>query len=101
MNDQSKEERIKFAQERYLRAMHAMQTGVEFQEDKTELEPKHLRVGVNSAMVGQGALVQLLIKQGLIDEVAFYEKMADLMEADAESYGKRISEERGQNIKLA
>ena len=39
--------------QRYLDAAHAMQTGVAFtmHQDSSQTDPKHLRVGINSAMV--------------------------------------------------
>ena len=50
--------------QRYDAAAHAMQSGVAFEIGagvSRETEPKHLRVGVNSAMVDSAALAALLI----------------------------------------
>ena len=51
----------------YLKAAHAMQSGVAFKmhTDPSETQPKHLRVGVNSAMVEQSAIAKLLIDKAL------------------------------------
>lgn len=50
----------------YAELLHAMQSGVEFLEDKKDQTPKQLRVGVNSAMVNDSGLVDLLIEKGII-----------------------------------
>lgn len=74
--------RIVAARERYSRAAHAMQSGVamEMNYRPQPTEPKHLRVGVNTALVDHGALVTLLIAKGVFSEVARYEKhIGDLM----------------------
>lgn len=81
-------------QDRYAAAAHAMQTGVAMQMnfDPSETTPKHLRVGVNSAMVEHGALVKILLDKGLLTEDEYYKTLADFMEAEAESYRARIQE---------
>lgn len=40
--------------ERYIRAAHAMQSGVAFSMPSAETEPKHLRVGLNKRDGGDG-----------------------------------------------
>lgn len=82
------EDSVKKHYDRYYAAAHAMQSAVAFsmQMDPAETTPKHLRVGVNAAMVEHGALVGLLLKKGLITEEEFYEALADKMEAEVESY---------------
>lgn len=54
----------------YLRLAHAMQAGVAMWQnyDPSETTPKHLRVGINSAMADHGALVDLLFKKGILTE---------------------------------
>lgn len=55
---------------KYQKLLHAMQTGVAFKIEKEgkEIEPKHLRVGVNAALVQTSATANLLMKKGLITE---------------------------------
>lgn len=48
--------------------------------------PKHLRVGVNSAMSDHGALARLLIDKGFFTEEEYVKAIADMMEAEAERY---------------
>ena len=79
--------------ERYQRAAHAMQTGVEFSKDKTSQEPKHLRVGINSAMSDMGGLVTLLIEKGVFTHDEYVAAIADAMEREVESYRKQLQEE--------
>lgn len=94
--------RIAMAKERYQATAHAMQSGVAFSmaNDPTETTPKHLRVGINSAMVEHSALVGLLIKKGLITEVEYYEALADSMEAEAKRYQQRLSQIYGRDVEL-
>ena len=88
---------------RYNAAAHAMQSGVAFEMSagvSKETEPKHLRVGVNSAMVDSAALAGLLIAKGLFTLEEYEKAIADQMEAEAESYRKRIADRTGANISL-
>lgn len=76
-----------------------MQSAVAYamNSDPKETEPKHLRTGINAAMVEHGALVGLLIEKGVITIEEYYKALADKMEAEVESYratvpfGDRIS----------
>jgi hypothetical protein len=61
------------ARQRYTAAAHGMQTGVatKMHWNPNETLPKHLRVGVNAAMVDTSAIAGLLIARELIkDELA-------------------------------
>ena len=53
---------------RYLRAAHAVQTGVglELEHDPASGTPKHLRTGLNLSKAEHGALVRLLIARGAV-----------------------------------
>lgn len=89
---------------RYSRALHAMQAGVatkmNFDGGSKETEPKHLRVGVNSAMIAQDALARLLISKGVFTEEEYVKELADAMEREKESYEKEVSELMGSNVRL-
>ena len=69
------------ATERYQRAAHAMQSGVamEMNHRAQPTEPKHLRVGVNSAMCDSSALARLLINKGLITHDEYTKAITDEM----------------------
>lgn len=83
--------------ERYTAATHAMQSGVRLRmsqegaPDDSELwpghtSPKHLRVGINSAMSDMGGLARLLVAKGVITEEEYVKAVADAMEAEVQSY---------------
>lgn len=81
------EEREAAAMERYEIAAHGMQSATAMQisrlgENGVAADAKHLRVGVNSAMVDSGSLAQLLIKKGVITSVEYLEALADGMERE-------------------
>ena len=88
------EQKKKAAIARYRAAMHAMQTGVAVQmvtdPDEAATSPKHLRVGVNSALVDNSALAQLLIDKNIITELEYFEALAAMAEAEQEKYEKMI-----------
>lgn len=82
---------------RYEAAAHAMQSGVaaKMNFEPRETQPKHLRVGVNSAMVESAALAGLLIAKGVITEEEYVAAIADGMEREAESYRQEIQDHLG------
>lgn len=89
--------------QRYTAAAHAMQSGVAFKmgHDPHETSPKHLRVGVNSAMSDSSALAMLLMAKGLITEEEYVQAQADAMEREAELYRRWLSDHTGANIILS
>lgn len=80
--------------DRYRKAMHGMQSGVAtvMNFDIHEGEPKHLRVGVNSAMVDSAALAALLIEKGVFSQDEFEAMLARTAEAERDRYVARIEE---------
>jgi hypothetical protein len=88
--------------ERYQRAAHAMQSGVamEMNYRPQPTEPKHLRVGVNAAMVDHGALAKLLIDKGIITQAEYLDALAAGMETEAKRYEDHLSELMGAKITL-
>lgn len=91
------------ADRRYQAAIHAMQTGVaaKMAIDPSETTPKHLRVGVNSAMVEHSALAGLLIAKGVITEAEYLEALALGMEREQALYEKWLTDRyQGPNIRL-
>lgn len=59
----------------YMTAMHGVQSGIAHEMGKGSnlAEPKHLRVGIDSAMVNDAAVARLLIDKGIFT-VAEYEE---------------------------
>jgi len=89
---------------RYHAAAHAMQTGValKMEHDGTETQPKHLRVGVNSALVDGAALAELLIHKGVITKDEYLTTIALGMEREVEMYKEWVADHfPGANINLA
>ena len=89
--------------ERYARASHAMMSGVKAEQESGSNDgtPKHLRCGVNSALVNDAALVRLLIEKGIITEEEYVKAVADEMEREVERYQERLTRRFGYQVRLA
>lgn len=89
--------------ERYVKAAHAMQSGVaaKMALNPSETTPKHLRTGVNSAMVEHSALAKLLEDKGIITADEYVAALATAMEAEVKLYEDELARITGQNITLA
>lgn len=90
------------AKARYMSELKKMQTGVGFkmQFDSKETEPKHLRVGVNNALVLNGALSRLLVAKGIITDEEYYTAMADGMQDEREKYERTLAAHYKANVTL-
>jgi hypothetical protein len=88
---------------RYFDLAHAMQTGVAFtmEFDNSQAAPKHLRVGINSAMVEHSAVVRLLLKKGVFTEVEYYEALCEVMEEEVQRYKLQLKWHYGKEVDLA
>jgi hypothetical protein len=75
---------------RYEAALHAMQSGVKA-VGTLECEPKHLRVGINSALCELGAIASLLIDQGVIEENTYWERVISMIEEEVGRYEERLN----------
>jgi hypothetical protein len=77
---------------RYLAAMHGVQSGVALKMNHDggpaagETSPKHLRTGVNAAMVEHSALVKLLVDKGVIPVDEYEAALADAAERERVLY---------------
>lgn len=96
---------IEHDQDRYARALHAVQSGVAAEmapgpAQTNATDPKHLRVGVSSAMVAQAALARLLIDRGVFTLDEYVAAQADAMEAERREYEQRLSAALGANVTL-
>jgi hypothetical protein len=97
MDDEKK--RIDELQVELVRLQHSMQAGVAMEQNF--LDPqydhhKHLRVGVNSAMVNLGALTRLLVKKGVLTELEYWESQVEGMRDEVERYKTTIKERMGR-----
>lgn len=90
-------------QQRYMAAMHAIQSGVawKMQYDDGDTTPKHLRVGVNSAMLQYSALVKLLMDKGVITEEEHWTAMADAAEEECKMYERELTQILGTEVHLS
>lgn len=86
----------------YEDLLHAMQSGVamELTYENKSVDPKHLRVGINSALVDNAAIARLLIQKGIITEEEYVESVRLEMEREVERYEKQLSDRYGKEIKL-
>ncbi len=90
------------ARQRYEAAAYAMQSGVAMRMnyDVDSTAPKHLRVGVNSAMVDSSALAELLIHKGVITPAEYLTALCYGMEREAKLYEELLSAQYGVDIHL-
>jgi hypothetical protein len=78
--------------ERYLKAIHGVQSAIAYEIGaglSTDTTPKHLRVGVNSAMVNDKALTVLLMKKGLFTQEEYVAAVADAAEDELAMFEKK------------
>lgn len=80
-----------------------MQSGVaaKMNIDSGETTPKHLRVGVNSAMVDSAAVARLLIEKGVFTKNEYVEAVTVEMEREAKRYENYLTDHYGKPITLA
>lgn len=85
------EEKAKVATE-YRSACHAMQSGVAVDQARGSGDgtPKHLRVGINSAMCDHAALVRLLLAKGILTEEEYALAIRDEMVREKERYEEML-----------
>jgi len=87
----------------YASAMHAVQSGVKMLMSlgvSAETDLKHLRVGINSALLDSATVVRLLIAKGIITEREHLEALVTAAEEERQSYEKQLTERLGKPVKL-
>ena len=69
-------------------AAHGVQTAVAYEMGMggKATDPKHLRTGINAAMVDHAALAYLLIEKGIINEVEYKEAIRKAMNHEVARY---------------
>ncbi len=87
--------------QRYLNAMHGVQTavaaGIELGDE--DASPKHLRTGVNAAMVSHLAVANLLIEKNVITVDEYEKAQADAAELELAGY-QALNAERLPGVKF-
>jgi hypothetical protein len=90
--------------EKIFALSHAIQTGVAYEMEKTPehsaTTPKHLRTGVNLAMLENAALAELLVGKGVVTMEEVLKSNINKLEQEVESYEARLSKTYGVKIKL-
>jgi len=87
-----------------IRLGHAMQSGVAFTMliDPKATSVKHLRVGVNNALINNAAIASLLMQQGIITEEEYLRELITWTEQDIERYREQLqAHDPGTKIDLA
>lgn len=87
----------------YRRLLHAVQSGValKLQADPNDASPKHLRVGVNSALIDTSSMARLLISKGVITEREYLGALVDGIRREVGSYEAELLARFGIVVKLA
>lgn len=67
-----------------------------FGERYAETESKHLRVGVNSALVETSALARLMFRKGLLSAAEYFDALIEVWEQEVDSYRSRIKQIDGR-----
>lgn len=97
---------------RYEQLCHAHQTGVktDIESDPTNFVGghldilrvwKHLRVGIDGALVEQSAVARLLMAKGIFTEAEYYSALIVAREQEVERYQRTLEERFGRKITLA
>lgn len=90
--------------ELYPRLAHAMQSGVaatiSLEGETSATSPKHLRTGVNMALVEQGSITQLLIEKGLITKEELRQALVDGLRKEVARYEADLSKTMGRPVTL-
>lgn len=86
----------------YEDALHGVQAGVAAEEgtNAKATSPKHLRVGINSAMVNDAALVRLLVKKGVITWEEHAEELRLEANRELDRYEDKLSAHYGKPVTL-
>jgi hypothetical protein len=80
--------------------MHRVQSGIAFFEGRKEAfgehheatEPKHPRVGVNSALIECSAMASLLFRKGIITSEEYFETLIEFWEFEVNHYIKLVKD---------
>lgn len=86
----------------YNRLVHAMQSGVAMAIElgSKEANPKHLRVGVNVAIVECSALYGLLVSKGVITAREATDTILDAHGMEVSRHASELSRELGYDVVL-
>jgi hypothetical protein len=87
-----------------LALLHAMQSGVAQKMNlgirDASTEPKHLRVGINNALVEASAIVTVLVDKGVFTPDEYFTALNWLLREEVTRYEKELSDHFGSKITL-
>lgn len=77
---------------------HRVQSGIAFFEGQrdllgtryAEVEPKHLRVGVNSALIETSSLARVMFRKGLMTSEEYFDALIESWEQEVDSYREKV-----------
>jgi len=81
--------------ERYVKAAHVVQAAIGFNPNKTALEPKHMRTGIDMSKADMEGLVTLLIEKGVFTSEEYVAALEASAEREAERHKLVLAGEMG------
>lgn len=87
---------------RSMELLHGMQSAIEFGFGGSDgnRQHKHLRVGINNALISHAALVQLLIEKGVITEEEYFDKYVEALELELMGYESEAASKGMPNVRF-
>jgi hypothetical protein len=88
--------------DRIIALSHRVQSGVAWDHStgSDDGTPKHLRTGVNIALVETGAIGRLLVRKGLVTPGEYADAIIEGLEKEVAMYERRLREKLGSNVTL-
>lgn len=88
--------------ERIHALLHAIQSGVKIEQEygSEDGSPKHLRVGVNNALLTNAAMAYLLIEKGVFTVEEYWDMYESKLQEEVQAYEDRLTSYFGTKITL-
>lgn len=86
--------------------LHGIQTGIRYKYETSEKDEsldrrlKHIRVGVDNALIQTDTLMQLLVKKGVFTDIEWLEEYLQAVNFKLNQYKKELSEALGVPVNL-
>jgi len=87
----------------YAGLLHAVQSGVAAcigAGIADDVSPKHLRVGVNSALIDVAAMAELLTEKNVITRLDYFRALVRVAKREREAYEAKLSARLGKSVRL-
>jgi len=79
----------------YLKQAHRVQTAIAMNPNKTAMEPKHMRTGIDMSKADMAGLVTLLISKGILTREEYAEAITQSAYEEAERQKAALALEMG------